>query len=325
MVNLLRLLRLVCGALVTLWAAAALLVDFRIAPLRIPLAVLYAVVVIGLFWRTRAWWVAFAGFGMVLLWWLSLTPSNSRNWQADVARLPWAEIAGDRAALHNIRNAEYHTETDYVPRWEDKTVDLRDITGLDLFLTHWGVPLIAHTMGSFAFADGSHVAMSIEARKEVGEEYSAVRGFFRQYELIYVMAEERDVVGLRTDFRKGESVYLYRTLTTPADARTLFVEYLRWMNETRARPRWYNALTANCNSGVISYLAGHHIGGLSRWDWRTVLIGYGDRMLYGLGDLATGGLPFPELKQRALIHPSAQPGAASTAFSRAIREGRPGF
>jgi hypothetical protein len=313
------------GALVTLWATAALFFDVRIAALRVPLAVLYAAAVMGLFWRTRAPWVVFAAFGLVLLWWLSLKPSHLRQWQPDVAELPWAEIGGDMATLHNIRNAEYRTETDYVVQWEHKTVDLREITGVDLFLTHWGVPLIAHAMGSFSFADGSHVVMSIEARKEMGEEYSAVRGFFRQYELIYLMAEERDVVRLRTNYRKGESVYLYRTLTTPEDARKLFVQYLQWMDETRRHPRWYNALTANCSSSVVSFLAAHRIGGLLLWDWRNVLIGYADKMLYDLGDLATGGLPFPELKRHALINPVAQQADDAPEFSRLIRQGRPGF
>jgi hypothetical protein len=323
--RLIRGLAFLCGAMVTLWATAALFVDLRIAALRVPLAVLYAVSILALLWRTRALWTAFAGFGAVLLWWLSLTPSNSRNWQPDVAELPWAEISGDRVTLHNIRNAEYRTETDYVPHWEQKTVDLRDITGVDLFLTHWGAPLIAHAIGSFSFADGSHLAMSIEARKEVGEDYSAVRGFFRQYELIYLVAEERDVVRLRTNFRKGESVYLYRTQTTPADSRKLFTQYLRWMNETRTHPQWYNALTANCGSSVISYLVGSHIGGLSPWDWRNVLIGSADKMLYDLGDLTTGGRSFAELKRGALINPVAQSAGDSPEFSRRIREGKPGF
>ena len=323
--RLIRGVAFLCAALVTLWATAALYVDFRIAALGVPLAVLYAMSILALHWRTRALWTAFAGFGAVLLWWLSLTPSHSRNWQPDVAELPWAEISGDRVTLYNIRNAEYRTENDYVPHWEQKTVDLRDITGVDLFLTHWGVPLIAHVMGSFSFADGTHLAMSIEARKEVGEEYSAVLGFFRQYELIYLVAEERDVVRLRTNFRKGESVYLYRTLTTPADSRKLFVQYLRWMNETRAHPQWYNALTANCSSNVISYLASNHIGGLTLWDWRNVLIGSGDKMLYDLDDLVTGGLSFPELKRGALINPVARSAGDSPEFSRLIRVGKPGF
>lgn len=323
--GLLRGFAFLCGASVTLWATAALFFDVRIAVLRVPLAVLYAAVVMGVFWRTRALWLVFAAFGFVLLWWLSLTPSHSRQWQPDVAELPWAEVNGDRVTLHNIRNAEYRAETDYVVHWEHKTVDLRDITGIDLFLTHWGAPLIAHAMASFSFTDGSHLVMSIEARKEIGEDYSAVRGFFRQYELIYLMAEERDVVRLRTNFRKGESVYLYRTLTTPEDARKLFVQYLRWMDETRTQPRWYNALTANCSSSVISFLAANRIGGLSWWDWRNVLIGYADKMLYDLGDLATGGLPFPELKRQALINPAAQSADGLPEFSRRIREGKPGF
>ena len=133
------------------------------------------------------------------------------------------------------------------------------------------------------------------------------------------------MVRVRTNYRKGENVYLYHTLTKPADARNLFLQYVSWMNSLRARPQWYNALTANCTSSVTSYLAHAKVGNLSAWDWRTVLNGRGDEMLYQLGDLATDGLTFSQLKEQALINLKAKEIGDGPDFSRRIRAGHPGF
>jgi hypothetical protein len=197
----------------TLWACAALWFD---GPASRPLAGLLsaglAVGVPGILAWLRPLRRGLAAcallLGMVLLWWLSLAPSNDREWQADVARLPTATIEGDRITLRNVRNFDYRSETEFVERWEERSYDLSTLRGADLFLSYWGSPWIAHTILSWDFADGEHLAVSIETRKEQHESYSAVRGFFRQYELYYVVADERDVVRLRTNYR-GEEVYLY--------------------------------------------------------------------------------------------------------------------
>jgi hypothetical protein len=182
---------------------------------------------------------------------------------------------------------------------------------------------------SFQFRDGggsdSYLATSIEARKEVGESYSAVRGFFRQYELIYLFLDERDVIKLRTNYRVGEDVRLYRTKMTPADSQRLFLQYLDWINGIRERPRWYNALTANCTSDITSFLARSGIGNFPRWDWRFIVNGRGDEMLYDHGYLVTDGMAFPELAKRALINDEAKKLGDDSEFSRKIRLGRPGF
>jgi Domain of unknown function (DUF4105) len=311
------------------WAATALFLDLSPGWLGVISCLLYLAAMAALWghwhrkgWRALAAWTILNA--IVLGWWLSLRPTNDRPWQTDVARLPWAEIDGGRAVIHEIRNFDYRTERDYTPHWETRPVDLAQVRGVDIFLTHWGLPLVAHAIVSFQFADGTWLATSIEARQSVGQEYSAFRGFFRQYELIYLLAEERDLVRLRTNYRHGEEVYLYHTRTTPADARRLFLAYLGWMNAARSQPQWYNALTDNCSTPFISYLARMKVGGVSRWDWRGILDGSGDRMLYQLGDLA-GDLPFAELKRRAWINPAARAAEAAPDFSRKIREHRPGF
>ena len=319
----------VCLALFAVWAAAAIYIDCRISALKLPLSAGFVFLTLTLFVlapRSGRWLLLnFLLSATVLFWWLSLKPSNSRDWQADVSHMPEAVITADHLAISNIRNCAYRTETDYTCAWETRDYLLTDVRAVDLFITHWGAPLIAHVIVSFDFGDNCHLAFSIEARKQKGQDYSALLGFFRQYGLIYLAADERDVIRLRTDFRRGEFVYLYRTQTTVADARRLLLAYCRWMNETKADPRWYNALTENCNRSVIRFLADAHIGGITWWDWRGFLNGRGDQMLYELGDLVTDGLSFPDLKRQALINQMAAHAVRETDFSRQIRQGRAGF
>jgi len=321
------------AALVSVWAVSALYLDNRIPWLRVPITGLYVFMVGAIVWRTKAsltgivlWVVSLA---LVIAWWFSLAPTNTRAWQADVARLPWVERNGDFVTIYNVRNFAYRTETDYTERWESRQVNLSQLQGVDLFLTHFGSPWIAHATVSFQFRDeagnDTFVAMSIEQRKTIGQTYSTLRGFFRQYELIYLVSDERDVVRLRTNFRKGEDVRLYHTLTNPEDGRRLFLQYLRWIEDLRNHPRWYNALTDNCTSSVTTYLAKNDVGGLSRWDWRMLLNGLGDKMLYDHGDLATGGLAFEDLAHQALINDAAKKLGDDPNFSREIRRGHPGF
>jgi hypothetical protein len=132
-------------------------------------------------WRVLAVYLVL--FAALLSWWFSLAPSNDRDWQTDVAILPYATIEGDLVTVHNIRNFDYRTETDYTPAYYDKTFDLRKLDGVDLIATYWMGPAIAHIFLSFEFQGGNHLAFSIETRKEKGESYSTIKGFFRQYEL----------------------------------------------------------------------------------------------------------------------------------------------
>lgn len=314
-------------SLLTAWAAAALYVDLPVLWLRAPAAFAYVLAMIAgaIFLRGRWITAAFvvSGFVLVLSWWLTLRPSNDRNWQADVERRPWAEIDGDRVTIHNLRNCEYRSETDYTPHWETRTVDLNQLRGVDIFLTYWGSPWIAHPIVSFDFGQGNHVAISIETRKQVGESYSTLRGFCRQYELIYIVSDERDVVRLRSNYRTGEDVYLFHTNATPQLARALFLEYLTRINRIRDHPEWYNALTNNCTTN-ISVLAAAAQGRHPRWDWRILFNGRADQMLYERGDLA-GDLSYPELKAKAYINPAAKAADQAPDFSQRIRAERPGF
>lgn len=290
------------------------------------LAAAQAIAMLAVLVFVRRWWrrlaVFCAWFALLLIWWLTQQPSNDRTWQPDVAQLAWAEIKGDEVTLHNIRNCDYRTETDFTPQWETRTVRLSQMTGVDLFINYWGSPWMAHPIVSFQFADALPICFSIETRKEVGEKYSAIGGIYRQYELAYIAADERDVIRLRTNYRKGEDSYLYRTTIKLDKARERFLEYVATINDLRDRARWYNAVTTNCTTAIR---AQHPASERIPWDWRMLVNGKGDEMLFERNAFATGGLPFAEFRQKALINTAAQAADKSPEFSRLIREGRPGF
>ncbi|HYC21953.1 MAG TPA: DUF4105 domain-containing protein [Candidatus Bathyarchaeia archaeon] len=308
------------------WAAGALWFDgpaWRVAAgslagglVLLALLLLFAV---RPFWRSAVL-ITFT-FLAVLAWWSTIRPSNRRLWQPDVAQVASAEINGDQIRIRNVRNFDYRSETDYTPRWEERTVDLSKLTSTDLFISFWGPTAIAHTILSFEFSDGRPLAFSVETRKKEGDSYSAIRGFFKQYELIYIVADERDVVRLRTNYR-GETVYLYRLKTPPDRAREVLLNYLQEVNRLARSPEFYNALTDNCTTNVRVHFQA--VGGNVPLDWRILLNGYLDEFLYERGAIDTR-LPFAELKSRSNIDPAARAADQDPAFSERIRQGLPEF
>ena len=308
----------------TLWAAAALYFDVRVSWLRTPLAVAYAATVLAVWIFVKRRWLATAltsgGFVIVLGWWLTLQPSNDRDWQPDVAVLPYADFDGNRVTIHNIRNCDYRTEMDFDVHRYDKTFDLDKIRTVDLYMVYWGAPYMAHTMVSFGFDGGDYVCFSIETRKQEGQGYSAIRGLFRQFELTYIVSDERDVVRLRTNYRQGEEAYLYRLRGTPVQARKFFLDYVHRMNRLRERPEWYNAVTDNCTTGIRMQRAA---ADRAPWDWRMLANGYGNEMLYERGMIFTN-LPLAELTERSHINARARAADKAEDFSQRIREGVPG-
>jgi len=315
-------------ALVTVWAVAALFVDFRIAALRIPLSLLYIIGVITVFVKLRrSRWAALAylvGFCCVLAWWLTIQPSNDGNWQSDVDRTAWAEITGDRVIIHNLRNCEYRTETDYSNCWSDRTLYLSQIRGVDLFINKWGLSFASHPIVSFQFGDDGHIAFSVEARYKEGQAYSVILGCFRQFGQIFITADERDLIRLRTNYRKGEDVYLYRLQETPEVARAMFLTYVADLNRLKDHPQWYNEVTRNCTTTIDKQLA-DAANRKRRWSYRLLVNGTLDQLLYDRGRLVTGGLPFPQLEQRQHINAAARAANESPDFSTMIRAGRVGF
>ena len=309
---------------VTAWSVAAIWIDGpKNRPLAAALCVVVAAATLLLLVLVRPWWWAGAAavvpFVVVLAWWLSIPPSNTRDWQPDVARLPSAVIEGNRVTIRNVRNFAYPSPTAVVERWETRSYDLDKIVGFDMFLSTWGAPGIAHTISSWEFSDGQHLAISIETRKEKGEEYSALLGFFRQFELYYVVADERDVIGVRAGPRK-EDLHLYRLRGSPAFARALLLDYLAEVNQLDRAPRWYNALTHNCTTQIR-----HHVDQIAPgnpFDWRILANGYLDRLGYERGQINTS-MPFEEVKRRSDITARARAADDREDFSKLIREGLP--
>jgi len=303
------------------WACAALFFDSPLSGWITAAFALAAIAVVG--WIRPFWKGLFcycALFLAVIFWWLSIEPSNEREWLPDVARLPSAEIDGDLITIRNVRNFTYRSEFDYDEHWEERHYDLSKLQGVDIFLIYWGSPWIAHTIMSWVFEDGPPLAISIETRKEVGEEYSAVRGFFRQFELYYVVSDERDVVRLRTNHR-GEDVYLYHLIAKPETARNVLLAYLEEINRLSQKPRWYNAFRYNCTTAIR-----HHIQSVtpgSPFDWRILLNGRLDELGYQRGTIDTS-MPFEELRMQSNITERAKAIAEDSDFSTGIREGLPG-
>jgi len=324
-----RLILWIVLLMATAWGSGALWFD---GPASRPLAGLLAAafalaalgLLIGLRPRRRAYAAFLILFAVVLGWWLSLSPSNDRDWQPDVARLAHAEIQGDLVTVRNIRNFDYRTETDYTPAYYDKTFDVRKLQSVDMVAVYWMGPAIAHTFLSFGFEGGDHLAVSIETRKERNEAYSTIKGFFKQYELYYVVADERDVIRLRTNYRKDppEDVYVYRVHGPIENGRRLFLEYMSRVRKLSEKPEFYNTLTDNCTTGI--WMNTRINPGHPHLSWKILASGYVPEYLSEAGRLAPG-VPFAELQRLGHVNARAQAADQAMDFSRRIRVGIPGM
>ncbi len=292
--------------------------------LRLPGVIVVAMAGVGiLFWvrpAGRSILLFSCGFALVILWFFSIQPTNDRDWQQETALLSWADIDGDRITVHNIRNFDYRTETDFTPAYYDKQFNLNQLQSVDVIAVYWMGPAIAHVFLSFGFAGGDYLPISIEARKVRGEGYSTLKGFFRQYELYYVVADERDVIRLRTNYRHDptENAYLYRVHGSIDDGKRLFLAYMEKLNSLKNTPAFYNSLTTNCSTNIWfnARVNPDHLP----FSWKILISGYIPEYLYEEGRLDTS-LPFAELQKRAHINARAQAADAAADFSMRIREG----
>jgi hypothetical protein len=216
-----------------------------------------------LLWRGR---IAFAlvgcalPFAGLLVWWVSLEPSNQRIWADDVAQMSWGQVDGNQLTVHNVRNFNWRSEQDYDVAWETRRYELNQLSSLDLSTSYWGMPEIAHVLVSFGFADGRFLTFTVEVRKEKGEAYSEIGGFFKEFELSIVATDERDALRVRTNVR-GEDVYLYRIDMPPEAMQALLLSYVEQANALVEQPRFYNTITANCTTIVFDMLQ-QIVGGL---------------------------------------------------------------
>ena len=261
-------------------------------------------------------------FAALVGWYHLIRPSNDRLWAPEVAVLPTATVNGNLIEIGNIRNFDYRTATDFTPRYYDKTFALDELRSADLISVHWGDPAIAHVFVSFWFKGDDCIAFSIEMRKETGEAGFMLRSFFRKYELIYIAADERDVIRVRTNYRsRRDEVYVYCTRVPTEDLRKLFLAYAAKIDELTRRPKCYNTIQDNCTTGVLTRGRAAYKG-RGQYNWRVLLSGYTAEYAYGLVMFDTN-MPFAELRERCHINARAELADQAHDFSLLIREGVP--
>jgi hypothetical protein len=267
--------------------------------------------------RKRTW------FALTLLLaaaaYFSIRPSNQRNWTRDQELLPIARFDGNLVHISNIRNIRYETTTDYTVAHYDKTFDLNRLESLWFVVEPFGeMKGPAHTLMSFGFAGPEYLAISVELRKEVGEEFSPWLGLLRRYELMYVVGDERDLIKLRSNYRH-DNVYLYPIRAPRERIREMFVGMLRRANRLRERPEFYNTLTSSCTTNIVDHVNDIAPGRVPTFSFKVLLPGHSDRLAYDLGLIDTD-LPFERIRDRFRINERAEKYADSPDFSIRIRQ-----
>jgi membrane protein implicated in regulation of membrane protease activity len=308
------------------WMAGALYEDLPAeATSRQVLAVVWLIGALVLWFAVRPHWQArlfvAVAFALLSFWWIRLQPKQDRDWKPEVTNLGSAEVEGDRVTVHNVRNFNYRTVSDFDANWETRTYDLANLRAVDIFINYWGSDWIAHPIVSFDFGPQGRLCFSIEARAQIGQNYSTLGSFYRRFELIYIAADEKDVVRVRANYRGDETVYLYRLKLAPDEVRSRFMEYITHLNGLHEKPAWYNAVTTNCTTSIR---AQHPAAERLPFDWRMLLNGKMDGMLYGM-NMLDHSLPFEELRKTSLINDRAKAANHDPDFSQKIRAGLPGM
>jgi hypothetical protein len=260
-----------------------------------------------------------AALGGLILWWTRLPATNDRVWADDVARMTSGTVDGNRVTLYNVRNFDWRTQTDYSQRWETRSYDLDRLKSVDMIMSYWRGPAIAHMLVSFGFNDGAQVVFSVEVRREKIQEFSEIGGFFKEFELSIIAADERDVVRLRTNVR-GEDDYLYRMRLPRSARRLLFLGYIGEANKLVDTPRFYNTITVNCTTLVYQMMK--RIVGHLPLDYRLLLSGYLPEYVYGVGGFGRR-YSLEELRSLGRITERARQADRSPSFSADIRRGMP--
>jgi len=313
-----------CQVLLVAWATLAIYYsNLPWAEFRLALAIAFSAFAIWALWLSRQRRLS-AFFIMLFLgvvtWWMFIFPSHNRPWRPEVAVMPRAFIDGDRVRITGVRDFDYHrSRDDFTVRYEERTVQLSHLTGLDFFVSYWAEGLVGHTFVSFIFDNAPPLSISIETRPEMGEGFDPLASLFKQFELIYIVGDERDLVRVRTNYRR-ETVYLYRLNSSPDNVRRLFMIYLARINELADQPEFYHLLSNSCTINIVRYA--NAAGRTGRFDIRHLLNGLIDSYLYHSGRVDTT-LPFEELRRRSQINEAAQAADGAPDFSDRIRASLP--
>jgi len=312
-----------CEALLIAWCILAIYYSNLPWPnLRIVLAIGFAGIATWAIWlsrRRRALTIFVLLLTGVVAWWISILPSHNREWRPDVAVMPRATIDGDLVRITGVRDFDYRSRNDFTVHYEEREVQLSHLTGLDFFVSYWSEGPVGHTFVSFIFDNAPPLSVSIETRPEVGEGFDPLASLFKQFELIYVVGNERDLVRVRTNFRK-ETVYLYHLNTSVESVRRLLLIYLDRINDLADRPEFYHLLTNSCTINIIRYA--NAAGRNGTFNFRHLLNGFIDSYLYHSGRVNTA-LPFEELRRRSLINGAAEAANDAPDFSDRIRASLP--
>jgi hypothetical protein len=260
---------------------------------------------------------AFAG---LLVWWSRLRPTHDAVWADDVARMTTGSVDGNRVTLENVRNFDWRSATDYTQRWETRRYDLEQLHSVDMIMSYWSMRAIAHMLISFGFDDGRHVVFSVEIRRRKTQRFSEIGGFFKEFELSIVAADERDVIRVRTNIR-GEDAYLYQLHMPVPAMRSMFLAYVLEANELAKSPRFYNTVTVNCTTLVYQMM--NRIVGRLPLDYRLLLSGYLPDYVYEVHGL-NRHYSIERLRSLGRITVRAKKADRSADFSAAIRQGLPG-
>jgi len=322
---LLKTLRIFIQFVIGAWATLAIYFSNLPWPwLRLALALAFAAIGIWAMWishKPKSRW-AYAGLLLgVAVWHAMISPSHDRIWRKDVAVLPRAIIDGDKVHITGFRNFDYRSNADFTVRYEEREVDISHLTSVDFYMSYWKVGPVGHTFVSFNFDNALPVCISIETRPEEGEAYAPLGSIFKQYELVYVIGDERDIVRLRTDFR-NEEVFLYRMKTTPEGAQRLFKVYLERINQIADNSEWYHLFRQNCTLNILRYA--NTAGREGSFDLRHLINGWADRYFYDAGWMDTS-LPFEELRQRSHINEASKAAGDVPDYSDRIRKSLPGY
>jgi Domain of unknown function (DUF4105) len=310
--------------LVLAWATLAIYYsNLPWAWARLALAVAFFIFGVWALWFRRTLGVKsvfVALFVGVVVWFSTIQPSHDRPWRPEVAVMPRAFIDGDRIRITGVRNFEYRTRDDFDVRYEEREVSLSHLNSLDFYVSYfWPDSPVAHTFVSFVFDNAPPISISIETRPEIGEGFDPIPSLFKQFELIYLVGDERDLVRARTNYR-SEDVFLYRIRTSPELVRRLFLVYLERINELADRPEFYHLLSNSCTINIVRYA--NLAGRVGRLDIRHIVNGWSDRYLYRAG-LLDSSLPFAELRRRSHINEAAQAAGNAEDFSERIRKSLP--
>ena len=293
--------------------------DRALLALGYALIVLLTMLALGSRRRRFLGWVVF--ISLVAVPWSLKKPVQQADWKPTASRLPLALTEGNTVTFHNFRHFDYDDTGKPTERWESRSVDLSKLEGLDFVHHALGDGMLAHPLLSFNFGDDGRIAFSVEARFRKGQEFSPLRGLYKQYSLIYLVGDERDFLKDRAIVR-NEPVRLYRLTYPPERIREIFLETIETMNGLREKPRFYNSLTTNCTT---SYIRQAPAGKRPRFDYRIILNGFMESLFYERGLIAAEGLSLKDLVDQAAINEAAREAREDPAFSDRIREGRAGF